>query len=444
MDFSFSEIKKPGNNSEQNLSLSSVLINDLQSLPSKVSTAVNEASRSAIYAAVQTPISGLAEVWDRTAGTDLAPKVQFLNKPDDAQTPLEQGARTAGAVIGSLAPLLVVHKAMGSTSRLMLADKATVLSPALSTRSVLESAMTGAICEGLLRPVEKEKTSDFIMARLGNAATGAATFSAMTACMLSLRGSNLAQRLEPMGLGTLGKAARSQVGSAIIAGIPGGAVHANMDSLTHKGRLASFSEAAVSMGSFAVLGGLLAKGGQRLPSNETPTMRAATQKAAPVESTGRSHFDGSLPARTGLGLEIEPPDSKFGSALVDYSDAVAAKGLNSPEALAIKGKHAASPEFLDLSRQVDKLDSLFTPKHNHKPSTAAEIAAEVPFSEESAAALEKYAQLMDKHGPLHAIPEAFFQNSKSLPEFAELARECQRLELLAAQQRAARQGRPKK
>lgn len=229
-------------------------------------TIAREGTKGALHAGLQNPVSGITEIADKCLGTNLLPQVQFIEL-DRPKTDLEKGARMAGSVVGTIAPLILAHKVVGKLATdLSRTEVGAQFSHLLENRTARAYA-TVLSSEMLLRPTDSNDYRGFVEQKLGNATTGVLTLAVLQKTSGALRASNLGAKMSPFGLNAVGAAIENKVGSATLAGLPAGMVHAHMTSLFQRGRLASLSEAASTAGGLAITGGLLAR---VAPLGETP------------------------------------------------------------------------------------------------------------------------------------------------------------------------------
>lgn len=243
-------------------------------------TWMGELLHSAAYAGGQTPVSGAAQLFDKAAGTESCASLQFVDAPVEREFLSSRWhAQQIGATVGMIVPFLLVHKAVNGVGNAMLGKAEAGLGSTLFTRrAVGESALTGAIMEGVFRPVNTELQPDFLRSRFENAVTGAVTMGVLTGGSIGLQSAfrqarNLAARL-----------ASSDIGSAMISGVPAGVVHAELASKVSTGEHASFRQHAESVYSFCFLGGALASSkviASRMHEASAPVVADATPGRSP-------------------------------------------------------------------------------------------------------------------------------------------------------------------
>lgn len=214
--------------------------------------------RSAVYAGVQAPISGVVQLADKVVGSNILPKVQFIDPCRKAEFgTLSWHTQQFGAMVGVSAGILALNKSVGGTSNYFLGkiENSVEKQGALALRSVLDAAATGFIHNGLFRPVSDEE-GNFYAARLKNAVVGAGTYATLSATTLGIK--TLGQGRQDM----LGSIMRNNIGSTVLAGIPGGIAYAEMKSLADGNGHADLRTMGQAVYSFSVLGGAFAAGKQ--------------------------------------------------------------------------------------------------------------------------------------------------------------------------------------
>ncbi len=396
----------------------------------KVLRVAGQAGHAAIHGAIQTPISGATELVDKVFGTNLSAHLRLVPELSKSANDFEKGAQLVGSVVGTVVPLLLVHRGVrGASNRIFGSAESAVTGMVSARRLIIESAATGAIVEGMLRPNESPSTADFFQQRLGSALTGAATFAAMTGTALALKG--FGGKLEQFkSLRPLASIVQSDIGSLAIAGLPAGFINAELNSITKHGTLASEKDVLLSMGAFAGMGAAFAGAG-RLFTKPSPSSVIPPEVQRPIQAPESSGRQGSNGSRFfwDYNCELRNPEmTRTTEGIAEYSEAVRAGGVKSAEAQVVRTKYADAPEFLELSKEVDLLETNFGRRGRGLPLPYDE--AEPPASPELGEALSRFAELMGQHGPRSKQAEAFLRTNRSIPEFEDLARECQRLELL--------------
>lgn len=240
---------------------------------------VEEFARSAAYSGLQSPLKGLAQIVDKSVGTQLMDKVTFMDAPkESAFMSGTWHAQQLGAMVGMTAPFLLLHKGVGKCGNLMLGKlEQTAATDVLVRRAVLESAVSGAAFEGLCRPVGPQE-DNFLKARVGHAIVGAATFGVLTRSALGIQSLMHAER----GIGAA--IIRSEIGSTMLSGIPAGLVNAELSSRFQHGVGANRQQFAESIYTFSVLGGTMAAGKTLVGGTHTDNVLSKELKAQSVEA----------------------------------------------------------------------------------------------------------------------------------------------------------------
>jgi hypothetical protein len=218
------------------------------------STVTGDLLRSAAYSALQAPVSGVAQIVDKTFDTQVQKSLDFIAAPAHAEAfSARWHAQQIGGAAGMVAPFLLLHKGVGATANLAFGKvEAEMGTSVLAKRVIGEAAVTGALYEGIFRPVTP--ADDFLAARTRNAAVGAATFATLAAGAVGLKEVAKAE------LGMGGRFLRNDVVASVLAGLPAGAVNAELSSvLAGKGH-ASMGQVGEHMYSFALAGGTLSLG----------------------------------------------------------------------------------------------------------------------------------------------------------------------------------------
>jgi hypothetical protein len=232
--------------------------------------------RSAVYAGVQEPISGVVQLADKVSGSHFLPHVQFIDPCERADFgSASWHTQQFGAMLGVTAGLLALNKGVGKAGNFLAGpiDNISEHQGALALRSVAEAAATGFIHNGLFRPVGNDE-GNFYAARLKNAAVGAGTYATLTASGLGLK--YLAQGQDNV----IGTVLRSNVGATVISGIPGGFAYAEMKSLADGKGLASSTSIGQAVYSFSVLGGAFAAGKELIGSTHAEDRLNALMKSS--------------------------------------------------------------------------------------------------------------------------------------------------------------------
>lgn len=127
--------------------------------------------RSIGYSTLQNPVNGLAQLVDRTTGTDLLPKVQFIDSPSK-DTLATESASALGGMVGTIIHCGVM---VGIGSRIGGSEFSL---NGFRNRAIATGAM-GAAYGGIFTPVTNED-GNFTRNRLENTVVGAAGLTLMS------------------------------------------------------------------------------------------------------------------------------------------------------------------------------------------------------------------------------------------------------------------------
>lgn len=249
--------------------------NQLLSGQSEDRSLVAELLHSAAYAAVQSPLKGVAQLVDSGAGTSLLPAVTFMDSPKEREfLSAKWHAQQFGAMVGMAAPFLLLHKGVGKCSSAAFgqAEASLAAKSVLTQRVVGEAMVTGALFEGVFKPTERNASNSedsLAMSRLKQGLVGAATFGTLARASVGLQ--SLCRAETGMAVRVIG----SDVGSSVISGAPAGMVNAELTSRLTRGTGASTKEFAQSIYSFSVLGGAVA-GAKHFVGGTSPEQALAT------------------------------------------------------------------------------------------------------------------------------------------------------------------------
>lgn len=224
---------------------------------------VSEFLQCALWSGAQLPILGVTQVIDATFDCNLTEKSTLMEAPRQAPAfSVRWHIQQLGAATGVILPMLLVHKCVGRLGDLALGKIPKNAQPQVTIRrSVCESAATGVVFDGLLRPVHLESDGkgdkDFLTARFNNAAISAVTYGVMTRSSIACR--NIASER-----GLLSAILRNDVASSVLSGVPAGLVNAELTARIQSNRGASGSEFLQSIYCFSAIGGGMACGNSLL------------------------------------------------------------------------------------------------------------------------------------------------------------------------------------
>ncbi|HEY9785274.1 MAG TPA: hypothetical protein V6D17_07725, partial [Candidatus Obscuribacterales bacterium] len=182
------------------------------------------------HAAIQAPVTGLAQIGDALTGSKFElsknSQISLLKGPQAAEFgTANYWAQQAGSSIGMLLPFAIAGKGVRSVTRRGL--KEMEMAKVLSQRQVLgltmkEAALTGFVNDALLRPTEEQDTRPFVMSRLLNGASGAVTMFTLSAASIPFMrkpGEAVVSRFTPL--------VKNNITAGFVSGIPAGFVGAH-------------------------------------------------------------------------------------------------------------------------------------------------------------------------------------------------------------------------
>ncbi len=208
------------------MTLDSFTLEDRNSLPEK-SGALSQFGQALAYEAQQ-QLNGLAQLDNRV--------LAFAEKPDAPENFMQQNAQLFGRAIADAIPMivtgLVTRGAFGKLglTRMESAELNPYLKRSVLGLSIAESATTGLITGTLLKPSDKDAlgdTNSFIADRLKSGLASGLSFAALTGVNIGT-----AATTEKLGLTLLSH----PIANALVAGVPGGFITAQIDSLSTQHR----------------------------------------------------------------------------------------------------------------------------------------------------------------------------------------------------------------
>ncbi len=210
---------------------------------------------SAMYSAIQEPVSGVTQIVDQFAGTKYLPKVQFMEAPKQAQFgTLEWHAQQVGSAVGMLLPFMLAGKGVrGVIGKAGVEEASLIPGQAAFGMSMKEAGLTGFAYDAVLRPSEANKGGmGFLLDRTTQGAVGAGTFMMLTGAGMGL---NRFAGSEAMERSALVPLLKNPIASGIISGVPAGLFSAEANSLTKTGHIASGTELVQSVYGMSIIGG---------------------------------------------------------------------------------------------------------------------------------------------------------------------------------------------
>ncbi len=233
---------------------------------------VTDAVRSALYQGIESPVNAVGQIWNNTAGTavgEVGP-LGMISAPTEAEFGTARWhAQTIGGAAGMVAPFLIARggvkgmtgAAKGMSARIIGSASTFELTSGQGVRvlaPMLEAGATGAVFEGVFRPVEP-KEGNFWEAKARNAGVGFATFSVLGGTSQGLKAlDRIAYANSPWMINTF----RHDVARQLAAGGAAGLADANFRSLAAGHGLAQPNDAVKSAYTFALLGGLTRTAGE--------------------------------------------------------------------------------------------------------------------------------------------------------------------------------------
>ncbi len=317
------ELRKPSNPAEK--------------APDKgVGDILGDAVHSALYTAIQEPISGVTQIVDEFAGTKYLPKVQFIGAPVQAQFgSADWHAQQVGSAVGMLLPFMLVGKGVRGVLGTSAEEASLMSRKAAFGMSMKEAGLTGFAYDAVLRPSDSKNAGlgQFLLDRGTQGAVGAGTFMTLTGASLGLNRFAGSAMIERSALVPLLK---NPIASGVLSGIPAGLFSAEASSLTKTGHLASGTELGQAVYGMAVIGGAFG---------------TAHILKAPGENGGPSRID-ALTARIKDSLSSTDKAPRAGLSLLS-GDIV---GPDGPE-------HSVSPDGkVDPPPTTDKVEPPATDK----------------------------------------------------------------------------------
>lgn len=233
---------------------------------------VSDAVRSALYSGIESPANAVGQLWNNTAGSAVGEvgELGLISAPTEATFGSARWhAQTIGGAAGMVAPFLLARGGVktaagatkGMTSRIVGSAKTFELTSGQSVKllaPVLEAGATGAVFEGVFRPVDP-KEGNFWAARARNAGVGFATFSVLGGTSQGLKAlDRIGYANSPWMINTF----KHDVARQLIAGGTAGMADAQFRSLASGHGLAKTDEVVKSAYTFALLGGLTRTAGE--------------------------------------------------------------------------------------------------------------------------------------------------------------------------------------
>lgn len=228
-------------------------------------SALEDFARATAFSALQQPISGVAQLVDKTTGkTEHLKNVQFMEPAREAKFGTARWhAQAAGGALGTLLPFAAsLRMSKGVLGR--TAAQSTLAAETGLGITLTEAACAGFINDSLFRPVDPSKS--FVQERLLNGSIGAVNFT-----MLTATGLGLSKLGEHRALGLL----KNPISIGLISGVPAGALGANLESFREHGKFASGADTLKSIYQMSFAGGALGVKQKLFGLTEAPTRNDA-------------------------------------------------------------------------------------------------------------------------------------------------------------------------
>ncbi|HEY9676839.1 MAG TPA: hypothetical protein V6C76_02470 [Drouetiella sp.] len=334
---------------------------------------LSDAVHSALYSAVQEPVTGLTQIYDafKGNGSNVASKVQFMEAPKAAQFgTADWHAQQIGSAVGMLAPFMLMHKGVKGTlgaagfgveragmTGITAAEDMSLLAKRTSFgMNMAEAGITGFGYDAFLRPSDSNHTGDlsqFLADRGTQGTIGAATFMTMTGAGLGLNRLAGSSMLEKSALVPILK---NPITSGVLSGVPAAFVSTESHSLVKTGELASSTELAQSVYQMSLIGG----GFGAVHALAGPGEAGAPSKIEQFKDKVKSNLNPEVRPREGLALlsgddTVGPKDEPGGKKPFD-GDPDTEKGLEDITSK-WKGRADAPSSETPVDKPAEKTDT---------------------------------------------------------------------------------------
>ncbi len=267
-----------------------------------VTDILGDAVHSALYTAIQEPVSGVTQIVDEVAGTKLLPRVQFLSAPEQAKFgTADWHAQQFGSAVGMLLPFMLVGKGVRGALGTSAEGASLMSTKAAFGMSIKEAGLTGFAYDAILRPSDTNHTGGlggFLMDRGTQGLVGAGTFMTLTGSSLGLRSLGGVERSASLSL------LRNPIVNGVLSGVPAGLFSAEAGSLTKTGHLASAQELGQSVYGMAVIGGGFGAVHSFTAPRENGLPSRYDALKTSIQDGLTSAKDGTPKIREGLGLPV--------------------------------------------------------------------------------------------------------------------------------------------
>ncbi len=196
---------------------------------------------AAIYSGIQAPLTGVTQLIDEVADTDLAKSLSFISAPEQAKFgSADWHAQQLGGALGTVIPFLAVHKGMSAA----FADTALLSDP------ISQAATSGLIFGSVFQP--SNHGDNFWSSRLKNGVSTGITFGALSGINGAIGKVAESEALS----GTFAqKIAGNAIFSGVVSGAPAGLIGAEADSLLNGKGLASGQDLVQGAYGYGLIGG---------------------------------------------------------------------------------------------------------------------------------------------------------------------------------------------
>lgn len=241
-------------------------------LSSEVWNSTGTFTQSAVYSGIAEPILGVAQIVDKTAGTQTMTTAKdalsycWVTEPQKAKNSTDWHAQMLGNAVGMMLPYLLLHKAVrtgassafGAQTMAVRGNIAAMSAKELGGLVMREASLgftTGFVNDAVFRPSNNNLNGkSFVGDRVLNGVSGGATMATLTGSSLGLARLATSEVIK----GSLVKSVLSiPVGTGVLSAVPSGLVSAESQAL-RQGKIApTASEAAEHIYQMAFVGGAL-------------------------------------------------------------------------------------------------------------------------------------------------------------------------------------------
>ncbi len=273
----------------------------------KGQTALQILANSAIYSAIDAPLTGLTQIVDKVSGSHLSKVVKHTAETLGIKTPgsekfgtLNWAAYELGSAAGMMLPFMTIYKGLSITNDSLLIDSSSALTDklaltdtmALAKREALRSGVSGFIYGSVLQPTAAN--SHFLADRFSNGITDAASFGVLglSNSLLSSSLGKLATSVQESALSPLVKTPiqsliNNPLNAGLLASIPTGISNAEINALANHKLIASSNAIKQDILTMAFIGGSfgLANRFTLEHSSTNPTINLANTQGLTFENS---------------------------------------------------------------------------------------------------------------------------------------------------------------